>query len=251
MVTMTTAPAKPNGKGGWYVSPVTVTLKGTGEGTLTTEYRIGYGAWTAYTKPFKVTKDGTTRVQARVRDADGTVSEVVTKTIKLDAKAPKLSVSGILNGTRMSVAAVKTARVTTTDTLSGIGSRSIKIDGKTVANPVRIDALSLRTGTHRLVVVVTDKAGNRSTRTITFQVVATYSGGRALVDRLDKENKVGAAAADKMIAELKVAERADKRGQASQAGESLKRFQRLAQAVGNTTARGALVDLARQLRAQV
>ncbi|MFB9315816.1 ThuA domain-containing protein [Nocardioides plantarum] len=251
VVTVTTSPAEPNGKGGWYVSPVTVTLKGTGEGTLTSEYRIGYGAWTAYTKPVKLTKDGTTRVQARVRDARGTVSQVVTKTIKIDATAPKLSVSGIANGATMSVAAVKTARVTTTDTLSGIGTRSIRIDGKTVANPVRIDALSLRTGTHKLVVVVTDKAGNSSTRTITFKVVATYSGARALVDRLDKENKVGAAAADKMVVELKAAERADKRGDAREATQALTRFQRLAQAVAHTTARGALVDLARQLKAQV
>ncbi|QDH10819.1 DUF1349 domain-containing protein [Nocardioides dongxiaopingii] len=251
-VTTTTSPAAPNGRGGWYTSPVTVTLAGAGgDGALSTEYRLGTGAWTTYSAPFRVTADGTTRVQARTTDAAGTVSEVVTTTIKLDATAPTLSVKGITNGLVMNVAATRTARTTTSDATSGIAQRVIRLDGKVVGSPTRIDALSLRTGTHRLVVTVTDKAGNQQARTITFRVVATYAGGKQLVNRLDRENKVSAQLGKKLKNELTAAQRADKRGDVREARQALTRFRSLATGVGNAPAKAALTDLARQLRNQL
>lgn len=251
-VTMTTAPAAPNGRAGWYTQPVTVTLTGAGgEGALTTEYRLGDGAWTAYTAPVRVTKDGTTRVQARVRDAAGTVSEVVTTTIKLDATAPRLTVAGIADGVKMSAAGKRTATVTSTDPTSGVASRVIRLDGKVVGSPVRLDALTLKVGTHRLQVTVTDKAGNQQARTITFQVVATYANGKALVNRLDRENKIGSKVAKALKKELTTAQRADKRGAVREARQALTRFQNQVNGLGNQQAKAALRELQRQLRAQL
>ncbi len=95
-VTVTTAPAAANGRNNWFTSPVTVTLTGAGgEGKLALEYRIGNGPWTAYTAPFQVSADGVTQVQARATDAAGKVSAIETITIKMDATAPTVTVSGI------------------------------------------------------------------------------------------------------------------------------------------------------------
>ena len=52
---------------------------------------------------------------------------------------------------------------------------------------MRIDALSLRTGKHSLEVTVLDEAGNQASQTVTFRVVASYGGGKKLVNRLDDE----------------------------------------------------------------
>lgn len=251
-VSVTTDPAAPNGRKGWFTGPVTVTLTGTGgDGDLTLEYRTGKGAWTAYAAPFALTKDGVTKLEARARDEAGTVSAVVSSTFKIDDTAPALSVSGIANGAQLSVAAVRTVQVTAADAMSGVVTRSVRLDGKAVASRTRIDALVLRTGTHRLAVVITDEAGNQRTRTVTFKVVATYAGGRALVDRLDRENRIGARLAGKLESALITAQRADGRGDLRQAGQALTRFRVLASGIRSTVVRTALTDLARRLDAQL
>ena len=110
----------------------------------------------------------------------------------MDATAPTVTVSGIADNARLDVAAVRTALVTAADATSGVAEQVIRLNGKVVSSPTRIDALSLRTGKHRLEVTVLDEAGNRASTTITFKVVATYGGAKKLVNRLDDENTVGA-----------------------------------------------------------
>ncbi|MQW74974.1 DUF1349 domain-containing protein [Nocardioides sp. dk4132] len=251
-VSITTTPAAPNGSAGWFTSPVTVALTGAGgKGELDIEYRLGTGAWVAYTAPVRVTKDGVTRVEARATDEDGTVSEIATTTVRIDATAPTIKVTGVTAGTKMSVAATRTARVTATDATSGIASRVIRLNGKVVGSPVRLDAMRLRTGTHRLAVTVTDKAGNRQTRTVTFRVVATYAGAKQLVKRLDRENTISARLATSLTTAMNAAQRADRRGQERQARQALTRFQSLATGVRNAPAKAALTDVARQLKKQL
>jgi PKD repeat protein len=251
-VALTVNPEEPDGRAGWYTSAVTVTLTGAGgEGDLSLEYRIGDGAWTAYTAPFQVAQDGTNRVQARATDGAGTVSEVVTSTFRTDATAPRLTVAGIAGGAKLNLAAVRTARITTTDATSGIATRVIRLDGKVVGSPTRLDAMLLRTGTHRLVVTVTDKAGNTTSRTITFRVVATYAGAKQLVNRLDQENKIGTPLGKQLKQQLNAAQKADKQGKVGQARQALNAFSNLAKGVRNAQARSALTDAARQLKAQL
>ncbi|WP_243731726.1 ThuA domain-containing protein [Nocardioides ochotonae] len=251
-VSIATTPAAPNGSAGWFTSPVTFALTGAGgNGELNLQYRLGTGGWTAYTAPVRIARDGITRVQARATDADGTVSEVATTTIRIDTTAPAIKVTGVTAGTKMSVAATRTARVTATDATSGIASRVIRLDGKVVTSPVRLDAMRLRTGTHRLAVTVTDKAGNRQTRTITFRVVATYAGAKQLVKRLDRENTIGARLATSLTTAMNAAQRADRRGQERQARQALTRFQSLAAGVRKAPAKAALTDVARQLKKQL
>ncbi|TWG99002.1 glucose/arabinose dehydrogenase [Nocardioides sp. J9] len=251
-VTITTSPAVPDGRRGWFKGPVTVSVAGSGGvGDLVVEYRIDNGPWTTYTAPVKVTKQKVTRVQARARDEDGNVSPIKTLTVKIDRTAPQVKVTGIKNGARLSPAAVKNARITITEPASSVATRKIRLDGKAVGLRPRIDAMVLRTGKHRLVVTVVDAAGNQRKKTVTFTVVASYANGKQLVNRLDRENKVGARLAGQLKSALATAQRADRRGQDRQAVRSLTRVQTLANGVRNAKAKAALKDLARRLKAQL
>ncbi|WP_318151975.1 ThuA domain-containing protein [Nocardioides hwasunensis] len=247
-VGLTTAPVAANGRSGWFTSPVTVTLAGAGgEGTIALEHRIGDGPWTAYTAPFRVSADGVTRVQARATDAAGTVSEVQTLTVRIDATAPTVTVSGISDGATMGAAVVRSALVTTADATSGVAERVVRLDGAVVESPVRLDAMSLRTGTHRLEVSALDEAGNQSTLTLTFEVVANNGAAKRLVKRLVGDKVVGPKLGAKLTKELRTAKRANP----SQALKALKRFEKLTKRVKDTEARAALRTLARALKAQL
>jgi hypothetical protein len=195
--------------------------------------------------------DGTTQVHARATDEAGTVSEVVTTELRLDRTAPTVGVSGIAEGQVLSVAALTSAKVATADATSGLASQRITLNGTVVGSPVTIDAVKLLTGTHRLVVSARDAAGHSTTRTITFTVKASYSGAKALVTRLEREGRVGPGLAMRLKSQLIVAERADRRGKEAEARKALNRFADLAGQVSAAGARAALVDVARQLKAQL
>ncbi|QSF56523.1 ThuA domain-containing protein [Nocardioides sp. zg-1228] len=251
-VTLTTSPAAANGRSNWFTSPVTVTLAGAGgEGKLSVEYRIGNGPWTAYTAPITVSDDGVTLVQARATDAAGKTSAVETTTIKKDGTAPTLAVAGIADGAKLDVSAVRTARITVTDATSGAAEQVVRLDGRAVTGPARIDAMSLRPGKHRLKVTAYDAAGNRTVQTITFKVVVSFKAGKKLVERLAEEGVVGPKLAVRLKQELKAAERADKRNQVGKALKSLKRFERLASRVKDKEVRLALKRLSRTLKSQL
>ncbi|MBL0747088.1 ThuA domain-containing protein [Nocardioides baculatus] len=251
-VAITTSPAAANGRKNWFTAPVTVTLAGSGgTGNLNLEYRIGNGPWTAYTAPFTIKADGVTLVQARATDTTGKTSAVETVTIKMDATAPTLSISGIADKARLDVAAVRQALVNATDATSGVTERVVRLDGALVDSPTRIDALSLRSGSHTLSVTVTDEAGNQASSTIGFKVVASYGGAKKLVKRLDREDTIGAKLGTKLKKELKAVKRADKSKEKGEARKAIKRFTKLASKVDDAEARKALKHLARTLKKQL
>ena len=73
----TLSPATPNGQGGYYTSPVNVTLTATdeqgGSGIDKTEYRIGSGAFQTYSAPIAVATDGNHSIEYRSVDKNGNV----------------------------------------------------------------------------------------------------------------------------------------------------------------------------------
>ncbi len=77
------------GASGGFDGPVTVTLAGQDEnpGTVTLEYRVDGGQWTAYTAPFQVTGSGEHTVEYRATDVTGNVSAVAAKTFKIATKS--------------------------------------------------------------------------------------------------------------------------------------------------------------------
>ena len=78
--------------------------------------------------------------------------------------------------------------IKTTDSLSGIKSVEVKLDGKTVANPVKAEALTLDLGSHSIEVAAVDKVGNRSVGTLNF--IVTMDIGH-LDELLDLGNEKG------------------------------------------------------------
>ena len=82
-------PSSPNGKNGWYISNVKVTLKAYSPfGISYTKYRIDGGSWINYTEPFAITSDGEHLLEYYSVDNKGNVEDIKSTTIKIDKSPP-------------------------------------------------------------------------------------------------------------------------------------------------------------------
>ncbi|WP_308634044.1 PKD domain-containing protein [Paenibacillus silvisoli] len=72
------SPAVPDGSGGSYLNPVTVTLtvEDDSSGAAKTEYRVNEGEWETYSAPFTINEDGTYTIAYRSTDHAGNVEAV-------------------------------------------------------------------------------------------------------------------------------------------------------------------------------
>ncbi|MBM7518550.1 ThuA domain-containing protein [Nocardioides nitrophenolicus] len=249
-VELTTSPAP--GAGGWWTGPVTVTAVASGgTGELALEYRRGdAGPWSAYAAPVVLSADGTHEVQVRATDAEGVVSETRSTTVRIDATAPTVSVQGLREGKKLSPAARKRIRVTASDATSGVAGQQLALDGRALTSPV-VDAVLLKPGQHQLTVTVTDRAGNATVQTISFEVRVSYKGGKKLLDRLKREKRASAAVVRQLGKHLAAAERADRAGNTQAAKKALARFRSQAGKAGDKDAKAALKRLARELKRQL
>lgn len=194
---LSTNPGSPNGKNGWYISDVQVSLRARdsgGSGVANTEYKINGGAWIAYTGSFNLTKDGTYTINYRSTDMAGNVESYHTKTIKLDKTTPMLKIS--LNKIKLSPPNNQMipimARIKASDSAAGINSvvlTSITCNEKLNSNDIQnakynvpisgsTDSFKLRAkkiinGKECIYIITfkaTDKAGNSTTQTVTVTV---------------------------------------------------------------------------------
>jgi sialidase-1 len=123
-------PGAPDGDGGWYVSPVEVSLEasdGDGSGVARTEYRIGGGEWRTYDAPFAVGDDGEHTVQYRSIDEEGNEEQARSATFKIDRTAPVVACSATPKELWPPNHGMKpvTAAVTVTDATSGPGGYAL------------------------------------------------------------------------------------------------------------------------------
>jgi hypothetical protein len=88
--TATLDPSSPDGPGGWYVSPVRVTLSATDDDTGVdyTKYRIDNGTWRTYNDPFLVSSNGHHQVDFYSVDNAGNVEPVDSVTFKINITVP-------------------------------------------------------------------------------------------------------------------------------------------------------------------
>lgn len=80
--------------------------------------------------------------------------------------------------------------VSVTDTVSGVESVAISLDGQSVSNGDTISLIDLAPGSHELRVVARDAAGNETTESVTFEIVVTYDSLEALLQDLHQEGGI-------------------------------------------------------------
>ena len=139
-----------------------------------------WSAWQAYTTALSVTlpsPDATYTVIVQVADKAGNIGQATQKVI-LDRTGPTLtpSLSAANNGTFYDVGAPITLTWAASD-LNGVQSVSASVEGQTIsASGGTIDVDILNSGDHMVTITAKDKAGNVTTKTITFTIHATAKG---------------------------------------------------------------------------
>ena len=174
VVSVTSDPAAPTGANGWFTGPVTLAATATDDVTTAPalEYRIGDGAWAAYTGPVSLTKDGAYAVQFRATDKAGNASEVKTVDVRIDSAGPKVTVKDgteftVGSGGVYSKVSFKLNDPNKVDrlTLNGV-EKDLTDDVWSDLNGVRPGVFGGKEGTNTLVVF--DVAGNSTTVTFTL-----------------------------------------------------------------------------------
>jgi large repetitive protein len=180
----TTASSTPDpNSAGWLNSNATVTLNATdnpgGSGVIKTEAKVDGGPWATYSSPLVIDGDGTHTLKFKSTDAAGNVETAKSLTIRIDRSAPTIRLNQPTDGATYVLNEVKRANYSCTATPSGVKSCS-----GTVPDGNRIETGSV--GTKTFTVTAVDKAGNSTTKTITYNV--TY-GIKVLYDQDQRRNE--------------------------------------------------------------
>lgn len=168
----TTHTIAPLPSGGWYSTPVTVSLTALDEGSglFQTDYRLDNGAaWQRYAAPFAITSDGLHTIDYQSSDRALNREGVNTFTLSLDRTPPTISTS--VEGQPLAPGwyrADASLVATATDTLAGLATFDYQTDNglwqpynAPLAMPVGQQSLHLR---------ARDRAGNSTTSTHTLGV---------------------------------------------------------------------------------
>jgi len=94
-------PPTADGKNGWYLQNVTVTLSATdpeGDAILYTKYRIDGGSWITYTAPFTISSSGAHLLEYYSQDDKGSTEDIKSTTIKIDKSKPHITLQRPLTG---------------------------------------------------------------------------------------------------------------------------------------------------------
>ena len=94
-------PPTPDGKNGWYLRSVNVTLTATdpdGDAIQYIKYRLDGGAWQNYTAPFEVAAEGSHTLEYYSADVKGNVEKAKTTIIKIDKSKPTIEFEKPLDG---------------------------------------------------------------------------------------------------------------------------------------------------------
>jgi len=178
------------GDEGWYVSKVNVTFNASDplSGIAFTKYKIDDGDWENYSNGVIVGSNGTHTVYFYSVDNAGNVEGEKNFTIKIDRKAPSVSLTVPKDGYlylfgreilptafgKTKIIGKLTAVATASDTLSGIRSVNFKLDGKLLwmdfNSPYQVELPgAFPRSIHTLKVTAYDNAGNSaSTGEITY-----------------------------------------------------------------------------------
>jgi hypothetical protein len=164
------------GLGGWYLSPVTVSLFASdgqgGSGVAFVRYSLNGEPLQTYTGPFTIAAQGLTYLTAQAADHAGNLENAAPETwILIDTAAPVL---GVASPQARDYLYTQTLPVATSvsDATSGVaGPLAITLDGEPFAGSA-IELSKLGFGRHTMTIAAVDIAGNRAEASVTFRVVA-------------------------------------------------------------------------------
>jgi hypothetical protein len=209
-----------------------------------TEYRIGSGAWTAYTAPFTITAQGRQVLEVRSVDRAGNVETAQSREIAVDSGEPEVAISGIRPRTYPSHQQASVAW-TATDATSGVRGVRATLDGEAV-EAGEWSMWMLSTGRHVLTVTATDVAGNTSSQTVVFTVQATGKSVTKVVKALAADDEVGPTLANKLLQADKDARQAERSGDRKAARKELKQLRKLVRTKLDGELRAALLAQVRE-----
>ncbi|MCE6996295.1 DUF1349 domain-containing protein [Saccharothrix sp. S26] len=243
-VTATVDPAQPDGSGGWWTTSPTVTITAVdaGSGVASTEYRVDGGDWRPYTAPVRVTGDGTHAVEYRATDVRGNRSAAGSVSVKVDASAPAVKVTGLHDGVSYGHAEDRVVAWQVDDTVSGVASVTAALDGKPITSGTSVALHTLALGAHALTLTATDKAGNKRDVVVSFTVTTSLPDLQALVDRFAAERRIPSSTARGLDRDLDDARRLLFDGKTAKAIDKLEGFRTsVSRKVGDRTVRDLLV----------
>lgn len=171
-VILATVPAP----GGWSAGPATVRLSATDDasGVAAVHWRLR-GASTAEgsvaggSAEIVVSADGVTELEYWAVDAAGNASAPARADVRVDGTAPVVHVDAPVDGGTFRAGAVGTASFSCSDAFSGV----VSCAGSTPAGQPLPDS----PGGHALVIEAVDGAGNRTSVTVRYTVIAESSSG--------------------------------------------------------------------------
>ncbi|MEU8262017.1 hypothetical protein AB0C02_15505 [Micromonospora sp. NPDC048999] len=205
-VSVTVNPAEATGNNGWYTSDVTLTFTGL-TANLTGQVSTDDGAtWVnaSANGVATISSDVKGSVRYRALDNNGYPTKEATVWLKIDKTAPTVSVSGLANGASYGNSGSVTVDWTVSDATSGPAAtpESGLLDGKRVTRGTSIVLSGLTLGSHTFEVTAKDKAGNTTTKSITFTVKTSFADLQAFVDGYKSTGTISASNADKLTSNL-------------------------------------------------
>jgi len=158
LITYTLDPATPNGANGWYTSDVTLTWTVVEPETPDTLTQVGCANQT-------ITADRAEKVYSCSATSAGGAAARVDVTIRRDATAPDVAVTGIADGAVYTLGDVPAAGCTTTDATSGVATAAtISTSGGPVGEITATCSSAV------------DNAGNVSSASATYTVLYDWQG---------------------------------------------------------------------------
>jgi hypothetical protein len=185
-------PEQPDGKNGWYVRPLTVTLSAydAGSGLDSTLYSWDEGAsWTRYDgSPLLVQEDGRHVLTYRSVDKAGNEEAPHKLQLHVDQEGPVIRWNSDIPE-EISTAGDLILDFELQEEWSGADADGtiITLDGERVDHRSALPLFSLPLGEHTLTIRSADLAGNESVQELTFNTVASLESLEKLVHRFAEQ----------------------------------------------------------------
>ncbi|MEH7502258.1 carbohydrate-binding protein [Neobacillus drentensis] len=176
------------GDGAWNARDVNVKFTAeddpTGTGVNRIETRVDGGDWTNKTE-LTLADEGMHNVEYRAVDNAGNVETVKQLSIGIDKTAPVIEVSVPGDESIYENSEDLTPQFALTDNFSGVdnSNTTVTLDTNSYKIGTTIPLYTLPLGQHTLVISSSDLAGNKGSKTVHFQTVASIDSLKALVTR--------------------------------------------------------------------